>query len=375
MSKKPRNSMPDVKSAAGMASLAAWLPNAWEQKMVETKAFGRARKIRTPLDLLQLIFAYVVLHKSLPEMEVWSSDMGIAEIAFPSLWERFQRSANFMMWLMNSLLLHLVPPLHGDWIFTPIDATTFSLPGSKKRDWLVHAAWCNGGFIYLKITKGKGKGNGESFAHYEELSDRAVALTDRAYGTPPQVTRMEGWGKKYVTRFTWNNLPLYNDRDGKDPLDPRVWLAGLLPNQHREIRAWVRAEKQDPVQVRIVAVRKDPEKGERARKAARDMSTRKGHKPRELTLFLADYVTLATNLTPEEMTLEAVAAAYRWRWQIEMAFKRFKSTMKIRRLVNQNEEMVRFYLYAAFCIWLLTERIARERAFFPWGYPLGGGSW
>ena len=125
--------------------------------------------------------------------------------------------------------------------------------------------------------------------------------------------------------------------------------------------------------VRIVALRKDPEKGEKARRAARSMSMRKGHKPRQLTLFLADFVTLATNLTALEMTPAAVADAYRWRWQIEWAFKRFKSAMRIRRLVNLKEEMVKFYLHSAFCIWLLTERIARQRAFFPWGYPLGGG--
>ena len=95
MSRKPQNTMPDVESAAGMASLTAWLPEVWEQKMADLNAFERKCKIKSPLDLLTLIFAYVVLNKSLPEMAVWASDMGIAEMTYPSLWERYNRASNF----------------------------------------------------------------------------------------------------------------------------------------------------------------------------------------------------------------------------------------------------------------------------------------
>ena len=52
-----------VTDPVGFAEICAWLPKGWEEAMVEHRAFLRARAIRTPLDLLRLIFAYPVLKR------------------------------------------------------------------------------------------------------------------------------------------------------------------------------------------------------------------------------------------------------------------------------------------------------------------------
>jgi hypothetical protein len=363
----------DVETVEGMQALSRWLPAGWRDKCRELGAFSRARAIKSELDLLRLLFAYVILRKSFPELALWARDRGIAELAYPSLWERFVHSVKFLTWLLESLLASVALPPGEAGLFVPLDATTFSLPGSTKRDWLVHAAWADGGFRVLKLSKAKGKGNGESLRRFEEMPAPAVALTDRAYGTPPQLARWQELGKRYISRFTWNNLPIYEVREGGEPVDPEQWLKDLSPGEYRERWAWVRPQGKGAFAVRIVVVRLDPGRAAHNRRKAYQLSTRKGHTPRRVTLFLAEFLTLVTNLKEEELATRAVCEAYRWRWQIELAFKRFKSSTLIRRLVNQKADMVRVYLCAALCLWLLTERMAQHSAFFPWGCPLGDG--
>jgi hypothetical protein len=367
-----RKAQVDLETELGVEALSRWFPEGWREKCRELGAFRRAREIKSELDLVRLLFAYVILRKSFPELALWAQDRGIADLKFPSLWERFARSLEFLRWLLDRLLVR-VAPSPGAGVFVPLDATTFSLPGSTKRDWLVHAAWAEGGFRILKLSPATGPGNGESLRHFEELPAGAVALADRAYGTPPQLARWTALGKSYICRFTWNNLPLYNDREGREPLDPQHWLAERPPGAPCECWAWVRPRRDPPFRVRAVVVRLDPAHAETNRRKARQLSTRKRHTPRPATLFLAQFVTLVTNLEEQELDARAICEAYRWRWQIELAFKRFKSSTLIRRLVNQKPEMVRVYLYAALCLWLLTERMAHDSAFFPWGCPLAGG--
>ncbi len=85
---------------------------------------------------------------------------------------------------------------------------------------------------------------------------------------------------------------------------------------------------------------------------------------------MSQFIVLATNLSETDVAKESIAEAYRWRWQIEREFRRFKSTTYIRKLVNQKDNTVEVYILAAMVAWLLSYRIAHQKTFFPWGYPL-----
>jgi hypothetical protein len=257
-------------------------------------------------------------------------------------------------------------------IFTPYDGTTFSLPGSKSRDWLVLLRWTAGRMLDLRLSKIGGIGTGESLCRLPppDLSPtREVLLADRAFGTPPQLADAQSKGRFFVVRFTWNNLPLYDPATG-ETIDPREKLAKLHPGAILEFSGEVRPRNAAPFMLRIIVIRKNPDAGEKSRCDARRESQRKGHHPRAETLFLADFVTLATNLPPETLDPSSVAQAYRWRWQIEREFRRLKSTTLVRRLDNFKDEAVEAYLLALLIAWLLANKLARESAFFPWGYPL-----
>jgi len=362
----------DVISEDGWSELLTWLPEGIEEKMRDTGAFTRSRKIKQPTDLLRIVLAYPVLNKSLPNLSRWASEKGIADLSFISIWERMQEMVVFLRWLVGDMLSQIVLPVESGLVLAPLDATTFSLPGSNKRDWLVHMVWMQGQLVTIRLSKARGERTGESLKHLDNAPQNAVIMGDRVYGTPTGLTHALKKGMRYIVRFSWNHLPLFEMAECTTPIAPEQQLSSMTCGEIREFSAWVKSNN-EAFPCRIVVVKKDKQSAEKALRHCIYESIRKGHTPKKITLFMAQFITLATNLSETDVTKESVTEAYRWRWQIEREFRRFKSTTYIRKLVNQKDTTVEVYLLAAMVAWLLAHRIAQQKTFFPWGYPLRKG--
>ena len=120
----------DVLSDDGWEDILTWLPKDIDEQMRAKGAFTRSRKIEKPTDLLRIVLAYPVLRKSLPELSRWAAEKGIADMSFVSIWERMQVMREFLRWLVGEMLSSFVIPTESSLALAPIDATTFSLPGS-----------------------------------------------------------------------------------------------------------------------------------------------------------------------------------------------------------------------------------------------------
>ena len=363
----------DVISDDGWSELLAWLPEGFEEKMRDTGAFTRSRKIKQPTDLLRIVLAYPVLSKSLPNLSRWASEKGIADLSFISIWERMQEMVVFLRWLVGDMLSRVVSPVESDLAFAPLDATTFSLPGSNKRDWLLHMVWMQGQLVNIRLSKARGEQTGESLKHLDDAPPNAVIMGDRVYGTPPGLTHALKKGMSYIVRFTWNHLPLFETEECTTHIAPEQKLNSMKCGEIQEFNAWVKGNKTEAFPVRIVVVKKDKQSAEKALSHCTYESRRKGHMPKKITLFMAQFITLVTNLSETDVTKKSVTEAYRWRWQIEREFRRFKSTTYIRKLVNHKDTTVEVYLLASMVAWLISHRIAQQKSFFPWGYPLRKG--
>ena len=361
----------DVLSEDGWVNILSWLPEGIDEKMRETGAFTRSRKITKPTDLLRITLAYPVLRKSLPDLSRWAAEQGIADMSFISIWERMQVMVDFLRWLVGDMLSSFVVPVESNMALAPVDATTFSLPGSNKRDWLLHMVWVQGQPVNIRLTKARGKNTGESFKHLENVPQNVIYMGDRAYGTPAGLSHAGENGWHYITRFTWNNLPLFETRECTESVQPETKFKVMKCGEILEFTAWAKGKNTDPFPLRIVVVRKDKESAEKALRHCIHESKRKGHTPKKITLFMSQFIVLATNLSETDVAKERIAEAYRWRWQIEREFRRFKSTTYIRKLVNQKDSTVEVYILASMVAWLLSYKIAKQKSFFPWGYPLG----
>jgi hypothetical protein len=257
----------DVSSEDGWSELLTWLPEGIERKMRDTGAFTRSRKVRQPTDLLRIVLAYPVLNKSLPNLSRWASEKGIADLSFISIWERMQAMVGFLRWLVSDMLTQNVLPVESGLALAPLDATTFSLPGSKKRDWLVHMVWMQGQLVTIRLSKARGERTGESLKHLENAPQNAVIMGDRVYGTPTGLRHALKKGMKYIVRFSWNHLPLFETAECTTPIMPEQQLGGMTCGEICEFNAWVKSnDKAFPC--RIVVVKKDKQSAEKALQSA-----------------------------------------------------------------------------------------------------------
>ena len=78
-----------------------------------------------------------------------------------------------------------------------------------------------------------------------------------------------------------------------------------------------------------------------------------------------------TTLPASQMATAEVLETYRFRWQIELVFKRLKSLLAVGHLPKYDEQSSRAWLYAKLFVALLTQKLVRLGATLsPWGYDL-----
>jgi Transposase DDE domain len=86
-------------------------------------------------------------------------------------------------------------------------------------------------------------------------------------------------------------------------------------------------------------------------------------------LLYANYVMVLTTFPPETFPPELILECYRFRWQIELVFKRFKQIAQLGHLPKYDQESAKAWLYGKLFVALLTEKLTQHAsALSPWGY-------
>lgn len=130
-------------------------------------------------------------------------------------------------------------------------------------------------------------------------------------------------------------------------------------------------EDNAPVSARLCAVRKSQTAIALAHKKLRRYASKHGTQLQPETLIYAQYVVVLTTFPREEFPLEQVLEQYRFRWQIELVFKRFKQIAQLGHLPKYDEDSAHAWLYGKLFVTLLTEKLIRHAdAISPWGFPL-----
>jgi IS4 transposase len=84
---------------------------------------------------------------------------------------------------------------------------------------------------------------------------------------------------------------------------------------------------------------------------------------------MAGYICLITSLGQEQLSAANALELYRFRWQIELAFKRLKSLLALGDLPAKDPALVHTIIYAKLLAALiLDDYTGRYLSFFPWGY-------
>lgn len=321
----------------------------------EHRAFIRARGVKSAVDLLRLALLYGPGGHSLRSVAALAAAAGLADVSDVAVLDRLKRAADWVEELCRERIARVAKEIGVDAIKRPIRIVDGSrLEGPGDRVWRLHLCYdpAQARIVDAVITTNK---QGERLDRLA-VTPGEIRIGDRGFPHPEGIRSTLDAGADVLVRLTWNSLQM--TADGK-PID---WLKlfkqasqqGPLDMPVRVHKAHSRLE---PIDMRLVVIRKPPAAAVKARAKARRASRKNRRRTDPRTLAAADYIILLTSLDRDEFPIEIVAALYRVRWQIELAIKRLKSLLHIDRLPAKHPDLVRTWLHAHLLLALLLDEI------------------
>jgi len=332
---------------------------------LESKALSRRRGVPNAAALLHLALVRGPGGMSLRQTAAWACVQNVAELSNPSLKERLDNACGFLAAVVDRLLVAKTggPSLH--WpgrLLRVADGTSISEPGSSGTDWRVHGVFDlgGGGFAHLELTDGRAA---ETITRGAALPGE-IRIGDRGFAKAPALSQLRhdsAGAADFIVRLPWNGFR-FRDADNK-PLKLIEYLQKLPadPGPHEVVvQAVLRQRGAAPLPMRLIILRKPPDA---AAKACKKLLRKASKNQRALdpgSLIAAEFLVLGSSLPAEDYPAHEVLSAYRLRWQIELAFKRLKSLLRIDQLPTHSERGSRSWLYAHLILALLCDEISQE---------------
>jgi DDE family transposase len=330
----------------------------------ELKAFVRAKKVKTPQQLLRIVFLYCGWDKSLRETAAdctllyeSMTDSSIAE-----------RLAACRPWgqavLANMLPTNAVATLPTPWRFLVIDGSHVQGPGAQGTQYRLHICMdlVQLQFVALPVTA---QHTGASLVHFP-LGPGDRALADRGYADATPIVETVKKQADVILRMSPAHLPVYGSGG------QRIELMQVLREQpwetHHTIDGCVQAPtRPEVVRGAIHAYRLSEAQANVARQRIRAQSRKTGRTPKDTTLFWAGWVRVFTTVAPALLCAQTISALYRVRWQIEIAIKRWKSVLDVGKLrAKEGSPLAEVWLLGKRLYAVVVERRARRRRGADW---------
>jgi hypothetical protein len=334
------------------------------------RALLRRRGVPDATALLRLALVYGYGRLSLRGTALWAREAGVARLSEVALLKRLKQASPWLGHLLATQLAAragLRPAWPGELRVRLMDATSVTRPGSKGTDWRLHFEVDLGRLAVTQVEVTDARG-GETFKRSTPAPGEIV-LGDRGYAQRQGIAAVRARDAQVLVRLNWATVPL-EQADGQ-PFDLWAALATVPAAQPAEwaVRTRAAADGTPAVVGRLVALRKSPAAAEAAQREVRRSAQRHGKTPDARSLTAAAYVLVFTTVAATTLTAAQVLELYRFRWQIELHFKRLKSLGALDELAAHDPALCRSYLLAQLLAHLLIEDLSHRWVdFSPWGY-------
>lgn len=351
------------------------LPDGWRAAARSRGAFLRPRgDLREPDDLLRLLLFHAVGESSLRSTVAEAEHAGLGRLSNVALLKRLRSSVAWLTWLSTGLATRTreqLPALQG---YRPraIDSTTVQAPASRGTSWRLHYT--------LDLLSLSCDWHELTDAHGSELLERAVVrrgdvlLGDRNFLRPAGVRAVLAAQAHVLVRLKWLHPAMVDERGKRISV-----LARARTSRVGQMCSWPAflLDPQGPagqLPGRFVTLKLPGPVAQRNRERLQKQARKKGKTPHPHSLEAAGYLLLWTTLPGDPFGAEQVLEWYRFRWQVEIAFKRLKQLLKLGRVPHQDEQGARGWIQAKVVVALLLETLYRNAAgIFPWGYEFARG--
>lgn len=326
----------------------------------EHGALLRKRGVKSAEDLLRLLLAYGPGGRSLRLTAAEASARGISDISDVAWMKRFGQCGPWLTALCARLLAGAdrLAPAADVAPVRLVDGSRIAGPGDSC--WRLHLCWdaSSRRIAQMKVT---------ALAEGERLDVLApqageIRLGDCGFPQPNGLRATREAGADVLVRLTWNSLRLL-DAAGQ-PLD---WMAlfeackatGGLDMTVSVVKPRGRFA---PLPLRLVILPKPAEVVDQARRRAQRAAAKAQRVADPRTLASAEHLILLTSLSAEAFPPRRLSDLYRVRWQVELAFKRLKSILRLDRLPAKSPALAEAWIAAHLLLALLIEDTAAELA-------------
>lgn len=326
-------------------------------------ALVRRRGVKSAEALLRLLFAYGPGGRSLRAAAAEAAALEVTAISDVALLKRLRLCGDWLTALIEGQLAKVAGGVaqEGEQPVRLIDASRIEGPGDSC--WRLHLCWDarRRRIAQLKVTS---LDEGERLDTLEVLPGE-IRIADRGYPRLDGLRAVRQAGGEVLVRLTWNSLRLTDAEDA--PLDwtalfDRAARDGVVD---RPVKVCKPRGGGEPLPLRLVVIRKPPEALDQARKRATRAAQKDQHELDPRTLAGADHLVLITSLDAAAFPPQRLGELYRVRWQIELAFKRLKSILRLDQLRAKDPALVRAWIGAHLLFALLIEDTAADLADSP----------
>jgi hypothetical protein len=333
------------------------LPSNYHEMAYEFEAFARARKIRSPLHLLEVIMLYCGLDLSLRSCagQIAQTQGYISDTSVNS---RLEASVPWVKAMLVSVFGFEKAVNSGSLRFIVIDGSTVQEPGAKGTTYRLHVAidLIKLTFQQVELTTNK---EGEHLDHYC-IGEGDVVLLDRGYNQPKTLVPFIDRGGDVILRYNAHSMNLFNRDDEMNKIDGQEKLY-QLDESPAAIPVYL-CHDGKRIDGYLHALPLPEEKAQEARRKAKQRAKKKGGTASKKTLYISGWVLIFTSLPIEILDTQTASAMYRVRWQVELTIKRMKSLLNVDKLrAFKESKLAELYLYGKLLYAAVVEKIANRR--------------
>lgn len=329
------------------------LPADLEQSAKALNAIVRCRNVPDAEALMRMALAYAISDLSLKDVAAWASAMNLAEITGPGLFYRLRESEGWLAHVLAQTLAAQTLASPMKWPLRVVDATVINGPGPVAVQWRAHVLVdpAAGGFRAVELTGNEG---GEKLSRHPVRAGEVI-LGDRAYATARGVHAVREAEAHVLVRLNpvtlricdGNKKRIYLEKqEGRIPKVGGIEFNIVIPvppKPTKSHKTWDSAKAIAWIPARAIAGR-----------------TREG-----------DVIWVLTTVPQKELSTASALELYRFRWQIELLFKRLKSLLHLDTLPSRQGPTAKSWMLARLLAAALAQQLVQPSGpLSPWGYEL-----
>jgi hypothetical protein len=212
--------------------------------------------------------------------------------------------------------------------------------------------------LSYKITAQK---IGETLINFE-IKKNWLVLADRIYGTLNGIEHCLKAEANFILRLRYNAFKMY-DENGED-INLLDKLKSVKSDFASEIEVYVKLAELGLTKLRVCVIKIPDDKLEKVDRRNKRRDSKKQRVTSKEALAMSHYVVVITAL-PSTICANDIILLYRYRWQVEIYFKRLKSILDFGNVPLHREDSIYTWLNGKLLISLLIEQMMSEVSFSP----------